>query len=48
MNGVGKGYSCSADGGLLHPLLFASKQSKGHGYDLDKIWNQKQLYYEGI
>ena len=26
----------------------AGKLSEGHGYELEEIWNQKQLQYEGI
>ena len=42
---VEKGLYSRAEGGLL--LLFAVKQSEGHGYELAEIWNRKQLKYEG-
>ena len=37
MNGVRERWSYEAEGSLLHPLLFAGKQSKGHGFELENI-----------
>ena len=43
MNKVMKGYFCRAYKALLPPLPFAGKQSEGHGYKIEEIWNRKQL-----
>ena len=37
--GIGKGQSCRAEGGLLYRLLFAGKQSEGHGCELEDVWS---------
>ena len=43
MNDVGKFESYRGYEGLLLPVLFVGKQSEGHGYEIEEIWNQKQL-----
>jgi len=45
MNEVGKGQFCRAEGGLLLPLLFAGKQSEGHGYELEESWNAASVLF---
>ena len=47
MNRVGKGKFCTGEGVLLPSLLFAGKQSEGHGQDLGKIWIVKPFHYKG-
>ena len=32
---------------LENDMLFVGKQSEGHGYEIEEIWNRKQLWYEG-
>ena len=43
MKEFGKELSCRAEEDLLLPLLFMGEQSEGHGYEIEEIWNWKQL-----
>ena len=45
MSEVVKRLFCRALEIWLLPVPFVGKQSEGHGYEIEEIWNRKQLLY---